>query len=193
MFIPTHLMIASNVFYGIKENSRIKLDYLNFLYGNIKPDIDINLIPILHYKKASFNFVMDIVDSIEFETLPTYYEQLKTFSMNLGIVNHYLADFFCYAHNNNEMDKFAPHFLYESSLAVKYYSLDLKKICSSSIAFAANIPNFDIRCYIEKKYKDYVNTEPSLNKDIIYSVEVCTVVSYLIVKKCLNNVLINIA
>lgn len=193
MFIPTHILIASDVFYGIKENSIIKLDYFSFLYGNIKPDIDNTLISIPHYKKASFDFVMDIVDSIKFETLPTYYEQLRTFSMNLGIVNHYLADFFCYAHNNNKMDKFIPHFLYEHNLAAKFSKTDLKRICRSSIDFAANTQRIDIRSYIENKYNDYLNIEPSLNKDILYSVEICSAVSYLIVKKCLNNVLFNIA
>lgn len=193
MFITTHMLIAKNVISVIEKKLNIKLDPINFLYGNIKPDINSLLISIPHYKNKSLPFVLDIIDSIQFETLPTYNGVLKTFSVNLGVVNHYLADFFCYAHNNSNLDKFVPHFIYENNLSIEFYKKDLKRICNCSVDFVSNNSSVSIKNYIESKYQDYINIAPSMDTDILFSAEVCTAVSYIIVKNCLNNVLFNIA
>lgn len=193
MFIPTHMLIANCVNKAIEDNNRFKLNSECFLYGNIKPDITPKFIAIPHYKDASFEYIMKMIASIEIQTLPTSAKQLKSFSVMLGVINHYLTDYFCYAHNNKSLDKFAPHMLYENKLAIKFYSTDLKRICNNSITAVSRNHNQYIRDYVEFKHYEYMNIKPSMNKDILYSVEVCAAVSYLIVYNCINNVLINIA
>jgi len=39
MIIPTHRLVGKYVYVGLRKESRRKLDYGRFVWGNVKPDV----------------------------------------------------------------------------------------------------------------------------------------------------------
>ncbi|AGK96702.1 zinc dependent phospholipase C family protein [Clostridium pasteurianum] len=190
MFIQTHMLIAKHINKIIQQNFNITIDFNSFRYGSIKPDIDPRMISIPHYKNDSFDIIMDMIASLQKYNLPACDKELKTFSVKLGVINHYLTDFFCFPHNNEKACRLVPHLLYENKLAQEFYKIDLNKICNDTINSIAKCPSMNIKEYAELRHIEYMNGKPSINKDVFYSVEICTAASYLIVYNCLNNIYI---
>lgn len=193
MFIPTHLLIAKHIKKAIEKKLNVKIHHQSFSRGNIVPDIYPKLILLPHYKKDSFGKIINMINLLRNDSLSIFYKNNKAFCVKLGIINHYLADFFCFPHNDYNTNKFVPHNIYEINLASQFYTVDLNDICNNSISLIAETNTLNIEQFIEEKHYEYMHTAPSINKDIIYSVNVCSAVSYLIIKQCLNNNFANIA
>lgn len=187
MFIQTHILIGKCIQEVIQENFHIKLSSNAFVYGNIKPDIDPRMTAISHYKNKSFQVIIEMILSLQKYDLSDYDKRMKKFSIQLGVINHYLTDFFCFAHNDLKMNYFISHLLYENKLAKKFHKFNLEEVCNKSINSIKNLPDIDVKQYIEFKHNEYIKSEPSIDKDICYSIEICSAVSYIIIYNCLNN------
>lgn len=119
----SHFIIAKALYKSFSKNLNIELDLNSFRYGCIKPDFTPSLMRISHYKDKSFEKICSRITSLENNTFPETKEDMKKFSMELGIVAHYLTDYFCYPHNNKKYDFKPIHFMYENRLA---YALRIK-------------------------------------------------------------------
>ncbi|QGU95887.1 hypothetical protein GOM49_13000 [Clostridium bovifaecis] len=53
--------------------------------------------------------------------------------MELGIVVHYLTDYFCYPHNNKKYDFKPIHFIYENRLAYALRKINVEELSSTFI------------------------------------------------------------
>lgn len=188
MFIQTHILIAKYINKVIQKNFNITISSNSFRYGSIKPDIDPRMLSIPHYKNDSFDIIMKMIVSLQKYNLPLHDKELKIFSAKLGVINHYLTDFFCFPHNDAKSRHLVPHLIYENKLAQEFYKINLDKICTKTISSITKSSNIKMKEYIEMRHIEYMNSKPSINKDIFYSVEICTTVSYMIVYNCLNNI-----
>ena len=117
MSISTHLGISRGIMAVIERDLNIKLDTVGFMLGNIKPDIDSKLSSVPHLK----NTVMEFVSS-EIKTLLSMEDKIKNrctreFSERLGLITHYLLDFFCYAHSEYFKGNILKHCIYENKLS----------------------------------------------------------------------------
>jgi hypothetical protein len=100
--------------------------------------------------------------------------------MEFGVILHYIADYFCYPHNNKLMNKMPNHILYEMNL-----ELEIRKYLSKSFEPTdLNLTNYDyinlkksLIHYIEEKHKKYLKEKPSIFNDIHYSLKVCSIVA----------------
>lgn len=182
------MLIAKHINKVIQKNFNITINFNGLRYGSIKPDIDPRMISIPHYKNDSFDIIIEMIASLQKYNLPVYDKKLKIFSVKLGVINHYLTDFFCFPHNDAKACRFVPHLLYENRLAQEFYKFDLNEICNDTISSIKKFPNMNIKQYIELRHIEYMNSKPSINKDVFYSVEICIAVSYMIVYNCLNNI-----
>lgn len=86
MNIATHLMLARKGFKFLKEK-KYKLNYFQFLYGSIYPDI-FRVIE-RHMYVHSKDYINELIKD------PT--------SFNLGVIHHYITDYFCKYHRSDEL------------------------------------------------------------------------------------------
>lgn len=94
MFPNTHIYIADRVLDQIKGDN-INLNKQAFRTGSILPDFSPYHKCVKHYKDKSFTFVDKSIARLEDS------KDINDLSLRLGIISHYLADYFCYPHFNN--------------------------------------------------------------------------------------------
>jgi len=118
MFYSTHMIFADIVYKSLKVNYNFKIKKSSFKYGNIKPDMSRMIISYpQHTKEDSLEFVIDQIDSLISEVQYLQQMRRREFARRLGVINHYIADYFCIAHNKNIMDEgLISHILYERKM-----------------------------------------------------------------------------
>ena len=122
----SHFIISGIVNKYIKKWYGIQINKYSFVYGNIIPDFSSDFTKTPHYKLSMPNFIEDEVMSLSNLEQKNTADFDKNLSFRLGIVCHYLADFFCYAHSPKFEGKLLKHIYYEYKL-VKY-NINKKKI-----------------------------------------------------------------
>ncbi len=169
MIPATHKKIACEIYHQLDEMYPIKiLDKKNFIYGNIKPDFNIQLRKKSHKIKDSLGFVVERMNKV----LISDYRSLKDFSIELGVINHFIADFFCSAHfhlDSKVATNIVHHILYEIKLDKAFHSiknsLDNTILQDKINAISTDTLASDIN-YLSKKYSQY---KPSIKNDIQYA------------------------
>jgi hypothetical protein len=156
----------------------------------MKPDFLPKLIAIPHYKNESFGIVSDMILALQNTPLPVNSKQLKHFSAELGVVLHYVTDYFCYPHNNESIDKMPLHFFYELNLdreLRKYLSSHLEVINNNLDFKAYNNKNVSLIDFIELKHRQYMKECPSLLNDVVYGLQCCYVVAIGIINSLITQ------
>ncbi|MTI67179.1 MAG: zinc dependent phospholipase C family protein [Firmicutes bacterium] len=177
MLPSTHYIIADNVYDNIKKVTGYNLNKRLFKWGNIKPDVDFKLLSKSHYKDESFDFVIENIFKLlksDFDFNNKYNE--NKLSVDLGIISHFLTDFFCIPHSqgwhfNTDMKK---HLKYEINLHKK-----AKKYNYSARIIAPNlgvITKSNIKKLIEELHFDYRKIEDYKN-DLKSSIDVASIIS----------------
>ena len=118
MLVGTHLLIGENVYSYIQRKLRVELNKTNFLYGNVKPDIVFRLSSKSHRIKDSLEFVLQEIDRLM--TLKDI--SIPQFSVDLGVISHFMSDFFCSAHcyDSEEVKGIVKHLYYEFNLHYQF-------------------------------------------------------------------------
>lgn len=174
MNTPTHCFIALFIKNTLKRNYNIRIPTFWFLFGNLKPDYSSYLITAPHYRKISNNFIKDQIFQITkynsySNTTPSNCN--RDLAIKLGVITHYLSDFFCLPHTENFGGNLFNHYLYERKL---YKCLrSNKEIITNSTesAFKTSVKNFEERFFsLEKMQERYNGSKPSFYLDIFYAI-----------------------
>ncbi len=139
------------------------LDKRAFIYGNIKPDMTHTLLRDSHTLE---NYFLIVCNSAE--KLMSNKSSLQKFSFELGIICHYVCDFFCQYHLNYEIfHKFREHFIYELKL---HFVLIMN---SSKINKNPEIKAVrrNISSIINELRKEYTAVPPAMKKDLEYALK----------------------
>lgn len=183
MLMNTHLIIGKSLFDNIDSNKSFLISEKNFLYGNIKPDITSKYLFNKHYLDESLEMIISKITNLcnlTINSLSKYFS-ISKFSQEIGVICHFLCDFFCVAHSERwEMShSFSKHVNYEKNLNMSAKSIDLSKYKGQSLD--SNFENFFNSLYAEYKTKmDYDN-------DLYFSTYVCNSVIDYILDCILNN------
>ena len=143
----------------------VELDKRAFAYGNIKPDIP-SKNRIHHTLENCLFTVCDYSNQLmdEEET------SLEAFSVRLGEICHYVCDFFCYYHLNEEVyGEKLHHFMYELKLHHELLRIWLKhklKLMPSKME-----PRRDIYSIVLDMRKVYFSQPGGMKRDIDYAFE----------------------
>lgn len=116
MNIIVHLLFSCNMRRIIRKQSGVKLNMLGFMYGNILPDIRSMHKP--HRLNGSLDFLVKRTQNLIRK--PHQASSLYSWSKELGIITHYLSDYFCYAHQDHYDKGLGVHMLYELRMLSKY-------------------------------------------------------------------------
>lgn len=142
-----------------------------FYIGSIWPDCTISFIYRRHSKEETF-FIM----KKELEKLVKSYRKKGIngkFCRHLGIVTHYIADYFTYPHNDFYPGNIKDHCLYEKELKFclrEYVKTDeakrdrLKNLTVDSLEEICEL--------IEEKHKEYANDLKMVEQDCTYIVSI---------------------
>lgn len=170
--INTH-KVMGEIFIKYSNSKNVNLiNKTRFLWGNIKPDC----VPKYKLKKHYFDESIDmIVEKIIYLSSLTsrdvYYNMtIEKFSEELGVICHFLCDFFC-----------APHYYrweFKSTSAVKQhmkYENELAKVAKkfkSTGVINTNIDPNNIKYFIVELQKKY-NGTMDYHNDLVFSCYVC--------------------
>lgn len=184
----THKLIADKVYEAIYEEFHIRVDIEGLKNGSVEPDKYPKKLFMKHKMKVSFHFIKEKIDEISGMEFPLSKEDVERFSFNLGIIIHFISDYFCQAHNDKIYNNIIKHLLYETNLE-KYF---LRRINTFNPKFENkktgwNCEKGSISGYIAKKHTEYNSLKRTMTNDLVFSVSMSVIVALRIVSCCLEN------
>ena len=142
-----------------------------FYIGSIWPDCTISFFYRRHSKEETFSIMRE-----ELEKLAKSYQKKGIdgkFCRHLGIVTHYIADYFTYPHNDFYPGNIKDHCNYEKEL--KFY---LREYVKTEEAQRERLDNLNVDSLeeicelIEKKHKEYTQDLKMVKQDCAYIVAI---------------------
>lgn len=183
MLMGTHFIIAKSVVDSIDSNKSFFISEKNFIYGNIKPDAVSKYVLKKHYMKESFDMILDKIKYLCSLTLDyvSKYFSISKLSQELGVICHFLCDFFCVAHSQRWEFKHSmgKHVIYERELASAAKEEKLYKFKGDYIGTS-----------LEKFFKDMFDEyakELSCKNDLLFSTYICNSITNYILDNILSN------
>lgn len=169
----THFAMA-HILAAALQKRGIHVNQIAFAYGNIAPDYMPTMIVNPHFGKVCTKNIEDITTELAEIPLPKNGYVNAEYSKRLGIMCHYICDYFCYAHNGDFNGNLRQHANYENELDtfMRHYWFRLLEngfkaelTCSEKQA--------DISIDIDKIKKDYFAAGYSTQNDLNYALNAC--------------------
>lgn len=159
MNLATHIAM-SKILYNNLSNI-MNLDRKAFVYGNMKPDLTHKLLRNPHTLENYFLIVCGNAEKLMNERMP-----LHEFSLELGEICHYVCDFFCQYHLDDELfHKFREHFIYE----LKLHFVLLKSFFKFNKRPEIKAVKQNISSIIKELRKEYSDNPAAMEKDLEYA------------------------
>lgn len=174
----THAKLAKEIHYYINQNYEVDIPLKTFVWGNVKPDFKKN--KKLHYIDKNLKEVLKMYDELN----NLVFANNKDYTVRLGEFFHYIADFFCYAHNAEFFkENLSEHFIYEMRAhkkVTKFKDFYNKGINESKITLNGS---GDLLDYLIYSHKKYIKNWRKQENDFIYTLKLTPVL--------VNNIVIN--
>jgi hypothetical protein len=166
----------------------IAIDQKWLLNGSIVPDIHPFMMFIPHTKDKSLRIVQKNMDWLIERGIPNNKKDIEKFSYKLGIIIHFVSDYFCKAHNERKYDNLLIHYLYERKLK-EYCTKHIKG--SKPLKQVSKIKDWQLQGsimeFIDEKHAEYNSLERGISDDMAYSLGVSTEVALCIVSYSIRN------
>ena len=178
MILNTHLTISNALIENLDSSKSFFISEKNFIYGNIKPDMTSKYVLHKHYLKESFDMIIGKIKSLcklSLDFIEKYFS-ISKFSQELGVICHFLCDFFCVPHSQRWefSHSFKKHVIYEKDLQSIAKDTNFKTLEKASIHHIGG------EAFFNKLYKEYVKKEDFEN-DLFFSTYMCnSVVDYIL-------------
>lgn len=157
----THVMISKTLYRHLSK--KMELDQKAFSYGNIKPDLSPQCLRNPHMLE-NYLFIIQH-DS---NRLISHNTPVKEFSIELGVICHFICDFFCYCHlNHNLYHKLFRHFIYEIRLHMVFCGM----LLGHKIKLPSNRkgPAGNLAAMVIEMRREYMTKQQTLQRDIEYA------------------------
>ncbi|MCX7842180.1 MAG: zinc dependent phospholipase C family protein [Clostridia bacterium] len=189
MLSITHKLIAQKVYDVLNSELGIKIDLEGLKHGSVAPDIYPSMLLMSHCMDGSIDLVHEAMDSILKETVPEKGKELEKFSVKLGIIVHFVSDYFCKAHNEKRYSNLLLHYVYERKLKVFFKRkieacMPLVRLLKSEDWKTSG----DIKSMLKDWNDEYNSLERSMMNDVIYSAGVSMIIALNIVSRCMENI-----
>lgn len=135
----THRIMGENIIKYANSKSIYLVSRKNFIWGNVKPDCTPKYKRMRHYYNESIDMVIDKIQYLSTLKLEDVYYKITIgkFSEELGVICHFLCDFFCAPHYYRWECKSTKavkhHMLYEQKLAKITKEFKPKPVIDTSI------------------------------------------------------------
>lgn len=180
-----HRKIGKTIYQVVAEETSLHLDLRSLVYGCIKPDLMHFLITLPHYMDKSIPHILTMIENLHTQAFPMNDKERRHFSIRLGVVLHYLTDYYCQAHNHQRYQSKLAHFIYELRMDYRFNSICLLDRCRK---IARMMHKVDIgslescKTMIERMHTLYLRGPQTMNTDIRYSMDICMLVTCSIIK-----------
>lgn len=127
-------MIRKNVIASLPKDQSIRISPFWYALGNILPDISWLPVTHPHFEARSAYYIRKKLDLSLNKHREHDLEQFiisPVFSLRLGIVSHYLCDFFCVAHQGSGINGAKRHLDYEHAMRDYFYEhkAEIESLC----------------------------------------------------------------
>ncbi len=152
----------------------------SFYISSILPDC----VPSFLVRKHTFEDSFRILEK-EFGKLISHFDPETGidcyFCRHLGVIMHYISDYFTFPHNANYPGKFKDHCKYEEELKKRLRSyVHSPQAIRSRLGETVHTPH-EILVFIERMHDIYMKAQSAVKRDCEYIVELChTVVDALL-------------
>lgn len=162
----THNLISHNLYNRLSFNTNINFSKNHLSLGSVIPDFYIKYKINRHYISISLDFVVDMIYDL-YNDLTKNRISISLFSFKLGIITHYLSDFFCLAHNDLYFrTHLYKHYIYEKNIHSYFENFNNYKESDFTIDFHNKN---SIKSYILNFHNEYINEKPSYDNDVYYT------------------------
>ncbi|MDW7670364.1 MAG: zinc dependent phospholipase C family protein [Bacillota bacterium] len=188
MLPQTHAIIAGIIVDDIYQEHHVKLNKTQLLYGSIKPDFYSGFPKLKHFKPESFNTICQDISAISASKMDNNRATVARLSQQIGVVTHYVADYFCVPHNDRETyhNHIIDHIRYENKLHHMYLQTAIPPqngITVQQIDFS----RFDmVTNYLDHLHGLYSDRRESLFNDFNSSLMATRAVATMIVRQALK-------
>lgn len=169
----SHISLANHMLAEFKDDTLLAHTFM-FQFGSLLPD----LVPSFITKKHRLDTTFDILEEKLRKVIEEYHGQegLSMFlCKDLGVVTHYIADYFTLPHNHKFTGNLKDHVTYEELLkhAMRRY-VKQKHVASQPLIRMRMSSVDDICTFIKNCHMEYVRmTVDGQDIDCRHSVEVC--------------------
>lgn len=190
MLMNSHFLIAKSLLNNIDNNKLFFINEKHFIYGNLKPDAVPQYVFKKHYLNESFDTIAQKINylcSLTIDSLARYFSVSK-FSQELGVICHFLCDFFCVPHSERWEFKHSmkKHMSYEKELSI------VAKNSNLSIYKGDVITNNSFKDFFDSLYTEY-KSKLDYENDLFFSSYACnSVINYILDNILKNTVRSNI-
>ena len=173
MLPNTHIFIAKTAYQAINKISGIKLNYSKFLKGSIYPDINLATLFLQHRINDTGRIVEKNVNKLVGINIFENSKNLDVFSFKMGIIIHFISDYFCKVHNDNWYKNPIRHYIYERKLD-KYFLERKSLILQTDFSTCEDNLCIDNRLidYVKIQNDDFREKRKSMKEDVSYSLKV---------------------
>lgn len=187
--MTTHKIIAQNIITNLADDKAILINDNHFIWGNLKPDMVSKYKLMKHYKDESLHIIIQKIEylaSMTFNNISKWYS-MSSFNQELGVICHFLCDFFCVPHHQRWEFKhsMSKHIKYERELDIvaKHFKINNDRDNMDSYK---NIKEFINK--LQDEYKSRID----YNNDLEYATYVCnSIVNYILDAVTYNSNAIN--
>lgn len=158
--------------------TNMNVDELNdhkkaFYLGSILPDLKLSFLTKRHTIDETF---ITLIKEIKKITIDYDIEQGINgyFARHLGVITHYLADYFTFPHNSDYPGTLKEHMYYENELKhslreyVKRVEIQRDRVQNNNFLSLE-----DILTFIRKTHSEYMNAFKNIKVDLQYIVDLC--------------------
>ena len=190
MLMNSHFLISKSLLNNIDNNKLFFINEKHFIYGNLKPDAVPQYVFKKHYLNESFDTIAQKINylcSLTIDSLSRYFSVSK-FSQELGVICHFLCDFFCVPHSERWEFKHSmkKHMSYEKELSI------VAKNSNLSIYKGDIITNNSFKDFFDILYTEY-KSKLDYENDLFFSSYACnSVINYILDNILKNTVSSNI-
>lgn len=157
-----------------------------FYLGSILPDFNPWMVKSPHEFDVTFEKMQASINRLIEEGKEQKYNA-RAFWRHLGMIIHYLADYFTFPHNSTYDGNLKDHCVYEGDmkLHLREYvqTLEAKKIFQKQWKDIKNIENTEeLFAYIEQEHQAYLAEKHTVFNDCRWILEMCSAVTMVIIR-----------
>ena len=174
----THVIIAKKIYNALDPQKKSIIKKKNFIYGNIKPDLVSKYKLRKHYRKESYEVILEKIEKLSKINSLDEIQKKKyfcNFSQELGVICHFICDFFCVPHDERWEFKHSMfiHIAYEKKLNFIAKNYSFEKNIDINLNSFDDVKNFLSAIYEDYKKDEYLDT---YKRDLKYSYNICLII-----------------
>lgn len=173
----SHISLSRGVIKGLGEDNIIKHRY-TFYIGSIVPDCIPSFVTRRHNMEETFDIFVKhmekFVDKLGKRNRLGFRQSIR-----MGMILHYIADYFTLPHNSHYEGGFKEHCVYEGA-QLRCMRDYVKEVRSEEVNIDLPNPLKDIKQvveYIKNKHQEYVEFHQGVKDDCEFSLETCLCVA----------------